>query len=373
MNIPIAASPIGRVLVVDDVEANRVLIADSLEVAGYEVRNAASAEEALVAIASWGPDVILLDVMMPRVDGIQFCRRLKANPATIAVPVILMTALGDRTVRIRGIDAGADEFLLKPIENYEVILRVRNAIRAKRLYDGMRQAHDDLRRLEQLRDGMTHMIVHDLRSPLTAISMCVEVIKSRASRGDCSKIVGDAVFCLRITETLTEMISTILDVSRLEAGAMPIHAEAGELGVMVEDGVARVREGDAEITIEVGPLTVTWDRSLIARAIANLVSNALKYASGTPIHIRAVDHGDEVEIQVDDGGPGVPSAERERIFEKFGSLAAGDDKRYATGLGLHFCKQVAVAHGGSIGVSPLDRTGSRFWMRLPKLRATARG
>ncbi|MBA2480696.1 MAG: HAMP domain-containing histidine kinase [Planctomycetes bacterium] len=358
----------GRVLVVDDVEANRDMVGDCMELASHEVRLANGADTALEAMRGWEPDVILLDVMMPHVNGLQLCRRLKSDPLTAALPVLLMTAMNDRKLRVLGIEAGANDFLVKPLDPHEVAMRVRNAIRSKRLYDSMKRAHEDLRRLEALRDAMAHMVVHDLRSPLMSIGLCLEAIRSGAQAGDLSLIAEDATACIGITTTLTEMIGTILDVSRLEAEAMPIEPGSWDVAAIIEDGVARVREGArSPISVHSGPVVVVWDRCLVARAIANLVSNALKHSGGKPVEVRCVDHGPDVEIQIDDAGPGVPEESRERIFEKFGSLGTGSDKRNATGLGLHFCKHVARAHGGSIGVSRIDPTGARFWMRMPRL------
>jgi two-component system sensor histidine kinase/response regulator len=357
----------GRILVVDDLRPNRELVGDCMEQARHDVRMTSSADEARASMLDWMPDVILLDIMMPGVDGLQFCRQLKGSPATRAVPVILMTALNDRQLRFSGIEAGANDFLLKPLDRIEVVLRVRNALRSKRLYDGAMCAHEDLRRLEALREAMTHMLVHDLRSPLMGIGLCLEAIRQGAASGDHSLIAEDATACLRITGSLTEMIGTILDVSRLEAGAMPIEPSAGDVARILEDGIARVHGGsNASVRIDPAGFTVTWDQGLIARVVANLVGNALKHASGSPVLVRCLDQGAEVEIHVDDAGPGVPAEARERIFEKFGSLGTAEAKRHSTGLGLYFCKQVISGHRGTIGVAPRDPTGSRFWLRLPK-------
>jgi two-component system sensor histidine kinase/response regulator len=360
----------GRILVVDDIPANRELVGDCMERAGHAVRLASSAEEALSIIQSWDPDVIILDIMMPKVDGLKFCQQLKSDPLIMAIPIILMTAMSDRSLRIRGIEAGANDFLLKPVEPIEVTLRVRNALRLKRLYDRMKQSNDDLRRIESLRDSMTHMLIHDLRSPLMAISLNLDSLAEDATRGEFENIISDSRSCRSIVTTLTEMIGTILDVSRLEAKAMPIEPSSCELGLIINDGLSRISEiSGSSIEVSIEPLVVIWDRCLMARAITNLVSNAIKFSSGKPVKIQCLDHGLTVEIQIDDAGPGVPIDDRERIFEKYGSIGTGFFKRDATGLGLHFCKHVASAHDGHIGVVSLEPTGSRFWMRLPKTAA----
>ncbi len=364
--IPITDVP-GRILVVDDLPANRELVGDCMEGAGHDVRLASNAEEALSIIRSWDPDVIILDIMMPTVDGLQLCEQLKSDSGFMAIPIILMTAMSDRALRIRGIEAGANDFLLKPIEPIEVSLRVRNALRLKRLYDGMKKSHDDLRRLEGLRDSMTHMLIHDLRSPLFAISLNLDAMTQDATEGKFETTARDARSCRSIITTLTEMIGTILDVSRMEAKAMPMEPSSCEVGLIINEGLSRIGDiSRSSNKLNVPPVTVIWDRCLMARAITNLVSNAVKFSLGKPVTIRCLDHGLTVEIHIDDAGPGVPADVRESIFEKFGSIVSGTYKRNATGLGLYFCKHVATAHGGHIGVVSLEPTGSRFWMRLPK-------
>jgi len=356
----------GRILVVDDMEANRQLLSDCVSVMGHECRMAGSAEEALQIIAAWMPDVILLDIMMPTINGLDLCRMLKADPAMMMVPIILVTAMNERATRIKGIDAGANDFLTKPVDTYEVVLRIRNALRSKRLYDDTRQAHQRLAELEQLRDSMTHMLVHDLRGPLQGIGMSLEMIVESAAKLELGDIRDDAGECMRTTQALTEMVSTILDVSRLEAASMPIELSGWPLRVIVDAGLAMVyQKGKTPITCELPEVTVTWDRHLMSRAIANLVGNALKYAPGDPIRIAGVIDGEEITVQVDDCGPGVPSAVAERLFTKFAAISGPQEQRHSTGLGLFFCKQVADVHGGTIGAMPREPQGSRFWMRLP--------
>ncbi len=185
--------------------------------------------------------------------------------------------------------------------------------------------------------------------------------------GDGGQIADDVASCLGITGTLTEMISTILDVSRIEAGAMPIEVSSCNVNAVIAEGIARVSVGSG-VLIERSERQVDapLDKALVVRAVANLVSNAIKFSSGKPIHVRCLEEASHIEIQVDDAGPGVPIDSRESIFKKFGSLGVGEAKRHATGLGLHFCKQVAVAHRGAIGVAGLEPSGTRFWLRLPK-------
>ena len=151
----------GRILVADDEERSRRLLHHILEAKGYEVIFAENGQQALEKAFAEQPDVILLDVMMPIVDGYEACRRLKADPRSAPIPVIMVTALSDRQDRIKGVDAGADDFLLKPIDREELLLRIRNAAYRKRLYDELQDKYQELRAMAELRESLTHMINAD--------------------------------------------------------------------------------------------------------------------------------------------------------------------------------------------------------------------
>ena len=152
-------------LVVDDDERSRRLLRDLLAVHGYQVVEAVDGEDALRQVAAAPPDAILLDVMMPKLDGIETCRRLQADERTAPIPVLLITALCDQADRLRGIASGATDFITKPVDTAEILLRVRNALRTKQLYDQRNL-------LLQLRNNLSDMIVHDIRNPLLAITLC---------------------------------------------------------------------------------------------------------------------------------------------------------------------------------------------------------
>ncbi|MBT3375037.1 MAG: response regulator, partial [Lentisphaerae bacterium] len=210
----------GRVLVVDDEPDNRELLRTLLEMKGHTVFDAGNGAEALDMVKDALPDVILLDVMMPEMDGYEVCRRLKGDPETAPVPIIMVTALAGRSDRLEGIDAGANDFLTKPVGAQDVILRVRNSIYTKRLYDQVNESLDRLRELEELRDNLTHMIVHDMRSPLMGICGSLELLQMTVADRLDEEDRDDMERALDSSRLLTEMVSSLLDVSRLEAGKM---------------------------------------------------------------------------------------------------------------------------------------------------------
>lgn len=151
----------GIVLVVDDEEISRRLMRVVLEEAGHRVHEAADGAEALRQVETCRPDVVLTDVVMPGMDGMEVCRRIKANPLTAHLPVLLVTSLADRDDRIQGMEAGADDFINKPADRQELVLRVRNAVRAKHLFDELQKKYLELRRMEELGESVVRMLEVD--------------------------------------------------------------------------------------------------------------------------------------------------------------------------------------------------------------------
>ncbi len=151
----------GRILVADDEEKNRRLLCDILEAEGHGVILVQDGQQALETAFAATPDVVLLDIMMPKMDGFEVCRRLKADPKTASIPVIIVTALVERSDRIKGVAAGADDFLVKPIDREELILRVRNSVYRKHLYDELANKYAELKTMAELRDSLTRMLDAD--------------------------------------------------------------------------------------------------------------------------------------------------------------------------------------------------------------------
>ncbi|MBC8394868.1 MAG: response regulator, partial [Deltaproteobacteria bacterium] len=346
----------GKVLVVDDESKNRELLHDLLEVKGYTVTEAVDGEDALQKTSECIPDVILLDVMMPKLNGFEVCQRLRSDSKTAHIPILLVTALSDRSDRLEGIKAGANDFLTKPIDSQDVLLRVRNAVYSKHLFD---QVQDDLKRLkelETLRDNLTNMIVHDMRSPLMGINGFAQLlkmqVKDRLSEEENSFLENIHTSALR----LNEMVSSLLDVSRLEVGEMPLKYEICDLVSLVENALKSL--GSLAITHNVQfekpkeSIALFCDKELIQRVIGNLVGNAIKF---TPkdgyISVKTEKLAEGVKICVIDTGPGIPPEYHQKIFEKFGQVEAHkQSKKFSTGLGLAFCKLAVEAHKGKIGV-----------------------
>lgn len=355
------------ILVVDDEPKNVQLLTDLLESRNYAVCSAPDGEQGLALARDRMPDVVLLDVMMPGLNGFDVCRKLKAEQKTAMIPVLLVTALDARQDRLAGIGAGANDFITKPIDSGDLILRVRNAATTKQLHDRVATQLRQLQELEAARDTLTHMIVHDLRSPLTGLQGYLDLLRMVANGN--AEVVEYASEAQLIASRLTEMISQVLDVSRLESGQMPLSLKETDLMALLPEAVASLGPPPSGIgvTYEMpdAPVRLMCDPDLISRVAVNLVGNAYKFTpTGGQVRVGLVSEADRVRFTVADNGPGIPAEFRGRIFEKFGQAPLGQATLRSSGLGLTFCKLAVEAHKGKIGIEEAEHGGARFWVEL---------
>jgi two-component system, sensor histidine kinase and response regulator len=356
------------VLVVDDEPKNVQLLTDLLEARNYAVCPASDGEQALALARDRSPDVVLLDVMMPRLNGFEVCRRLKNEQRTAMIPVLLVTSLDARQDRIAGIDAGANDFITKPIDSADLILRVRNAATTRRLHDQVATQLRQLQEFETARDTLTHMIVHDLRSPLTGLRAYLDLLRMAANGNP--EVLDYASEAQLIAGRLTEMISQVLDVSRMESGQMPLSLKETDLVALLPAAIAALGPAPNGIALVYelpdAPVWLKCDPDLISRVVVNLVGNAFKF---TPregqVRVGLAGEPDRVRITVTDNGPGIPPEFRNKVFEKFGQAPLGQASgNRSSGIGLTFCKLAVEAHGGRIGLEGAEGGGARFWVEL---------
>ena len=360
------AAPMASVLVVDDGVDNLRLLSDLLGKHGYEVRAVTSGRQALQAVERDPPDLILLDITMRDMNGYEVCQRLKANDRSKNVPVIFLTSLTDTADKVRAFDAGGVDYVTKPFQFDEVLARVKAHVALRRAQADLADSYARLRALEQLRDDLVRMVVHDMGSPLQALSINLMLLQGAVSE-DSRDILHSAS---KVAEELSQMISDLSDVSRLEESRMPMRRAVWDLTDMARDVRAVLGAIDAERLIDVesaGAVEVSCDGALVRRVIENLVTNALRHTpAGSPICISLSSGQGRARVAVHDQGRGVPPEATERIFQKFGMVESRQDHSYRSmGLGLAFCKLAIEAHGGTIGVEPGERVGSTFWFELP--------
>lgn len=347
-----------RILVVDDSGDSRALLTGLLDAHGYSVREAADGCEALELARE--ADLLLLDLRMPGLDGLGVCRHLRAQDATRFLPVMVVTALSNREDRIAAMEAGADDFLTKPIDGVELLVRTRSMLRVRELRD----AND------RLRSDFTSMLVHDLRAPLTAISGFLELIEEGREGKERADHVRRA---LESVGRMRRIVDEMLDVAVLEAGRITLDLETVDLRGLLEEVLAglepltRARHLRAEVTIapDLGP--VCADAYRLGRALINLVDNAVKFADRR-VRVVAARDGDVAVVHIEDDGPGVKSEEVPLLFRRFTQSASGRSLGKGSGLGLAIAQLLVEAHGGRIWAEPQER-GMAFVLVLPAVSA----
>jgi len=362
----------GRVMIVDDDRTSRDLIKGILESEGYDTIEAVDGKDALRQLSQEEielPDVVVLDLLMPQLNGYETCRRIKRDSRTAHLPIIVVTGLTDRANRLQAIRDGANDYLTKPFDGAEVVLRVANAITSKRLYDRVAADVRRLRNLEEVRDNLVNMIVHDLNQPLTVVGACIQLMELR----DTPEVRTRALSSLKASaDRMARMVVSLLDVKKLEEGKMHLNFGPSDLAEVVRSVCDHFRvpsASKASIQIEGADSTIeaVCDGEIVGRVLSNLIDNAAKHApESSAIRIALSTNSNEAVVTVTDSGPGIPVEKQEMIFEKFGQVSLFAEGRQASwGLGLTFCKMAVEAHDGTIGVRSEQAKGSEFWFRIP--------
>lgn len=368
----------GLLLVVDDNEENRDVLARRLQKQGHWAVTAASGQEALDTLDDQPFDVVLLDIMMPDMDGYEVLSRIKGSPQTQRLPVIMISALDEMDSVVRCIEMGAADYLPKPFNPTLLRARVGASLREKRARDRelrytaeLAESYRKLQDLERLRDDLTHMIVHDLRTPLTSLLSGLQTVPLV---GDLSETQTEMLeIAVEGGQTLLGMINDLLDVEKMEQESVPLDLAPLTAAGLIERATAQVamlaRSSGLTLINQVPmDLPPFWgDEDKLRRTLVNLLGNAIKFtpACGS-VTMTAETREGEMLFIVRDTGEGIPPEAFERIFEKFGQVenrTAG--RKMSTGLGLTFCKLAVEAHGGRIWVESRPGAGSAFFFTLP--------
>jgi len=369
-----APGQVERVLVVDDNAQNRAVAEGQLVSAGYEVETAEHGEAGLEMFSRREPDLVLLDILMPGIDGIETCRRMRQLPGGQDTPIVFVTAHGDLETQRQALESGGDDFLSKPIQRIELLLRVRSLLRIKRIARELARNNNELVRVQRQKDDLGGLIVHDLKNPLSAIltngTFLLETLGNDAARPVVRDIMSAA-------ETMRRMVMNLIDVNRSEDGVLAVRVDQIDPAHLVNEVVsamdARARERDHELRVSLGdglrPLEGDYD--LLRRVLETLLDNSFKYTPrrGEVVLSCEARDGSQILFRVRDQGPGVPEPSRQRIFEKYVQLEseARLHGRASRGLGLAFCKVAIEAHGGSIWMDEAEGGGSCFNVSLPQI------
>jgi len=411
------------ILVVDDTPDNLRMLMGVLAQHGYEVRLAHSGDLALRSVQAILPDLILLDIKMPDLDGYQVCEQLKADDYTRDIPVIFLSALDEAIDKVKGFGLGAVDYITKPCQAEEVIARVETHLSLRNLHKqleeqntrlqqeiaerkkveaALQKAHDELEmRVEQrtaelakakeealeaketaevanlAKSNFLRSISHELRTPLNGILGFSQILEAQ-SFGPLNE--KQARYVERVIESgqhLLSLIEDVLDLSQIDLGKMELRLSELPLKPLLENSLATIREKDLRedlfltlsISRELEDATIIADAQKLKQIMFNLLSNAVKFSpNGGTIVVDTEQDGDNLIISVIDSGIGIASEDQKKIFTNFYQVRAGlTDKTPGVGLGLPIVKRLVELHGGKIWVhSEGEGKGSRFSFSLPK-------
>ncbi|HEY8829869.1 MAG TPA: response regulator [Candidatus Limnocylindria bacterium] len=365
------AERLGKVLVVDDEPSNVELIVRRLGGNGYECLTASNGHDAIAVATKEQPDLILMDIMMPGLDGWQATRLLKGDPKTANIPVVFVTARDRPEDVAQGFEAGGIMYVNKPVEPVELFARVRNAIYMKRLQDDLRNKNEDLKRLESSRQELIGMLGHDIRNLANSVVAFLQLARMgelTPDRPEFAQLLGLSE--ANIAEVL-RMVNALLDVYKMEEGRLEAVAGVNKLADVVKRSFAQLipeamAKGIALVERIPEDTTVFIDAGLIVRVLTNLVSNAIKHTpgGGTVTIDAEPSSADSIVVRVTDTGPGIPEADAAHVFDRFYQTDTGRS-RGGTGLGLAFCKLAVELHGGKIGVANGGQPGAIVEFTIP--------
>jgi len=371
-------SAVQRILVVDDQAENRQLLESYLAAAGYSVLLAEDGPQALRACEREDVALALLDVVMPGMDGFETSRRIRSLESQADTPIIFLTPLNDQAAQDKARALEAADFIGKPVNKAELLMRVKSLLWMRRLSEDLLQGHELIRsqhdaviRAQERKEELINLVVHDLKNPIASILANAHFLVREQNLSEDAREASRDIH--EAADSMQRMVLNLLDISRSEEGALVPRLSDVDVPSLLNEvfGVMsrRANERQQRISVERSPEVKrsVVDRDLLLRLLENLLDNALKYSPpGGTIKLEAKVVEGFVEFCVRDEGPGIPGAYRERIFEKYVQLEdhAVSLPRTSRGLGLVFCRLAAEAHGGKIWVEDNQPRGTAFKVRL---------
>ena len=350
-----------KILIVDDTIDTVDLLRKRLRAEGYDTAEAYDGEECLRQVDAYRPDLIVLDVMMPKLDGYEVCRRLKADECTRYIPILMLTAKSDVEDKIKGLDTGADDYIPKPFNYQELSARIRSLL-------AIREAHEKLAEAEKTGalECMMDEVAHEVRNPLTSIGGFARRVYADLPEGSPNRkymelIIEDVKRIETIIKQLVEMETVSLS-----------YVESTNINDLIRETLKPFEQEFEERTVDVDtalmedPPPISADKEQMKRALANLIKNAIEAMTGDTrlIKISTAVSESRIEIVISDTGKGISKDKLKNIFDPLVT-----SKIYGPGLGLTFTLKIVHAHRGTISVESEPGKGTTFTIRLPLKKA----
>ncbi|MFL6587886.1 MAG: response regulator [Luteimonas sp.] len=367
--MPNSANASGRILVVDDQPANLRVVSSLLSRHGYEVQTAPDGAEALAMLEARQPDLLLLDMLMPNMDGFALLAEIKQNPDLLRLPVVFLTVAQDRELLLRAFDAGAVDYVTKPFMPEELLARVNAHV-------GLKQTRDRLERIARERQELVNLVAHDLKNPLSSIWFASDMLVKNETKPEriprYHKMIHESAedalgYIRRYLETQ--------DTSRKAAEASQATGLRDVLDWIVARYAMQFEDRGVQLQArapDAAPM-VAIDGLVLRQVAENLITNAIKYAPDSNVDISLRSGGVGFwQLLVEDRGPGIARDQQHALFRPFQRLAhAGKDDGRSSGLGLSLAKQIIVDLGGQLWYEDREGGGARFIVELPQVSADA--
>jgi two-component system sensor histidine kinase/response regulator len=375
----------GCVLVVDDNPTNLSVLVNLLRDVGLRVLVATDGESAIEQIKYVKPDLILLDVMMPGIDGFETCQRLKANIETEKIPIIFMTALSETVDKVRGLSMGAVDYITKPFEHEEVLVRIRTHLMIAKQRQTIELQNIELqseiterKRAEEALTIFLHAVSHDLRNPVTGLIMVLEHLMQTGNTYE-NHILLPKTTLERMRQSgdrQLALINSLLESHINDVHGIITHPKPVMISTVIQDslndlqGILEKEETEIVLQVPSNLPPVMIDPAHICRVFQNLIANAIKHnPPNLKLTISAQINDENMMLcEVADNGVGMSSEQSEHLFELYAQGKRQNQlnrKSLSLGLGLYICRQIVQAHSGVIGVLGEPNEGSRFWFTLP--------
>jgi len=365
----------GYILLVDDIIDNLEMLTDMLDNKGYEVQIALDGQEALDKIGSHPPDLVLLDIQMPGMDGYEVCRRIKANPATADIPVIFLSALSETEDIVKGFDAGGVDYVSKPFKYREVMARVESQLavsRQRKEIEALRvRDKRQFEVLDEMKNDFLYGAAHDFKNPLTGVLLYIQVLRSTPPE-DKEELVNIANGIEQSARKMERLVTDILDLAEMQVENKMRFIEftiQPFIQRSVENAEILAKEKNISLYLTMPDEKVVYPvaQNYFERMLDNLISNAIKYTpDGGEIAVELKICEDCYMLSVSDTGIGIPEDAIPNLFDAFYRVKKETHKREnGTGLGLSMVAVIVDEHGGDITVESEEGKGSTFSITLP--------
>ncbi len=360
------------ILLVDDTEANLRVLGPLLRAEGWAVAAATRGAQALSIIAQRRPDLVLLDVMMPEMDGFEVCRRLRADPALHDLPVLFITALTEEESIVRGFREGGHDYIAKPFRQAELVARVRTHLALQQTTRRAEKQAADLAQLNADKDRFFSIIAHDLRSPLAGLLGLSETLAANIAAFTPAEVGEATEEMAKCSRNLYQLLENLLEWSQLQTGLLECRPTRVELSAVLTEladlfGPA-AQQKDLSLKLDLQPVTAWLDHRMLHTIVRNLISNAIKFTPlGGVITLRCRMQNGWAMAEFCDTGLGIPA---DQLINLFGRAAKpvssmGTAGERGTGLGLVLCRDLLESAQGSISVASIPGRGSTFTVLLP--------